>query len=274
MINNGLTRGCVVRIDDTIKDILSKRSYKKEVAKIMSEAISLAVCFTYSLKTKGMFSLRIDGEGAVKLLVAEVNEKGDIRAYANYDKDADLGDGSLLSLFKAGTISFTFEMPTKSERYQGVVELNKKTLSECAEEYFKVSEQIDTVIKIATDDECRAGAFFIQKMPSSGGNISMVEADDADDAWRNAIIMLGTLKDEELLSKEVAKQDLVYRLYHESSPVLLGKKGIKFGCRCSYEKAFSAVSSLKEEDRGDLQEFKVLCEFCGQEYVVKREDLK
>jgi len=274
MINRGLCRGCLVRIDDIIKNILSKRPYPKEIAKLISEAVSLTVCFAASLKTKGLFSLRIDGEGAVRLLCAEINEKGDVRAYADYDKNATYPDNSIQTMFKSGTMSFVFDMVETRERYQGTVELNKATLAECAENYFRVSEQIETVIKIAAAEDGRSASLFLQKMPSFGGTaLSQGDNDDIDDMWRGSVLLLGTVSDEELLDEKIAKQDLIYRLYNASEPMLLGEKDIRFGCRCSREKALSACRSIPKEERGLLPEVRITCEFCGQEYVVTGDEL-
>lgn len=274
MINHGLSRGCMVRIDDIIKTVLIKRPYPKEIAKLIGQAVSLAVCFAASLKTKGLFSLRIDGEGAVKLLCAEINEKGDVRAYADYDKNAAYPDCSIQTMFKSGTMSFVFDMVETRERYQGMVELNKATLAECAENYFRVSEQIETVIKIASADNGKAAALFLQKMPSFGGSsLSSRDSDDIDDIWRGSVLLLGTVSDEELLDEKIAKQDLIYRLYNASEPMLLGERDIRFGCRCSREKALSACKSIPVEERANLPEVRITCEFCGQEYVVTRDEL-
>ena len=80
-----------------------------------------------------------------------------MRGYAQYDRER-LGQARrrrraaaarrCRELIGAGYIAFTVDQGEHTERYQGIVELAGATLAECAQHYFRQSEQIQAGIKV------------------------------------------------------------------------------------------------------------------------------
>ena len=50
---------------------------------------------------------------------------------------------------RSGYIAFTVDQGEDTERYQGIVELAGSTLAECAQHYFRQSEQLQAGIKLS-----------------------------------------------------------------------------------------------------------------------------
>jgi len=124
--------------------------------------------------------LQTKGDGPIRLMVADVTSGGDVRGYAQFDATrlaaltASAGAGlSVPRLLGAGHLAFTVDQGEHTERYQGIVELQGATLTECAHHYFRQSEQIQAGIKTAVGRDpvskaWRAGAIMLQRLPSEG----------------------------------------------------------------------------------------------------------
>src|SRR4051794_37409816 len=153
-------RGRLVRLGPTVDRILSQHDYPEPVAAVLGEAITLAVVLAGALKYEGVFTLQTKSDGPVRLIVADVSTEGAVRGYAQYDRDrldaaSRYGAGkpdaspSVPELIGSGYIAFTVDQGDDTERYQGIVELIGATLAECAQHYFRQSEQIQAGIKLS-----------------------------------------------------------------------------------------------------------------------------
>src|SRR5438270_1571102 len=151
-------RGRLVRLGPTVDRILSQHDYPDPVAAILGEAITLAIVLAGALKYDGIFTLQTKSDGPVRLIVADVSTDGAVRGYAQYDSErleAALEPGlrpghspSVPDLIGAGYIAFTVDQGEDTERYQAIVELVGATLAECAQHYFRQSEQVQAGIKL------------------------------------------------------------------------------------------------------------------------------
>src|SRR5260370_17528 len=164
-----------------------------------------------ALKYDGIFTLQTKSDGPVRLIVADVSTEGAVRGYAQYDGDrldqacealrwrrhARLIDRDRLDqacvappaqglahpgispsvpeLIGKGYIAFTVDQGEDTERYQGIVEITGATLAECAQHYFRQSEQIQAGIKLSAartggKDAWRARGLMLQRGPPRGGH--------------------------------------------------------------------------------------------------------
>src|SRR5215510_3475023 len=80
-------RGRVVRLGPAVDTILSAHDYPPPVAKLLGEAVVLAVLLGTSLKFEGRFILQTQGDGPVRMLVVDYSTPGKIRACARFDGD-------------------------------------------------------------------------------------------------------------------------------------------------------------------------------------------
>ena len=157
LIDNGLFVGRICRLENVLKTIIAKHGYVKNVSAALSESTALAVLLANALKFDGLFTLQLQGNGPVSTIVVDVTSGGTMRACANYDKDRlqkaftlRKNEGEIEAtphLLGQGTLAFTID-DGKGNYHQGVVELQGKTLEECALRYFKQSEQIETMLRL------------------------------------------------------------------------------------------------------------------------------
>ncbi|WP_374653294.1 Hsp33 family molecular chaperone HslO [Dongia sp.] len=298
-------RGRLVRLDRVASEIIDKHAYPEAVAHLLSEMMALAAILAATLKYEGVFTLQAKGNGAVRLMVADVTSAGNVRGYAQFDAQAVAaippGSANLMRLTGGGYLAFTVDQGEHAERYQGIVELEGSSLVDCIHHYFQQSEQLQAAFKLAVEhhaDGWRAGAIMLQRLPAQGGgrgggqgsgqgsgwtpdgssphdwhgrNENSFDAgtEEAEDAWRRAVVLMASAQDRELLGPETGINDLLYRLFHEDGVRVFTGHDLKAQCRCSRGRVENVLKSLAPEELGDLAidgSLVVTCEFCNSEY--------
>src|SRR5262245_48154661 len=242
-------RGRFVRLGPLVQEILGRHDYPPAVAAMLAEMLALAATLAATLKYDGVFTLQTKGDGPIRLMVADVTSGGELRGYAQFDKErlARLGDGTLSvpKLLGAGYLAFTVDQGAHTERYQGIVELTGATLADCVHHYFRQSEQLDSVVKVAAGRATggwRAGALMLQRLPPAAG-----AADEAEDGWRRALAFMASSTDQELLDAQLAPNDLLYRLFHEDGVRVFRQSNLRAGCRCSRERVERVLRAMPDE---------------------------
>ncbi|MBV9829139.1 MAG: Hsp33 family molecular chaperone [Alphaproteobacteria bacterium] len=280
-------RGRLVRLGPSIDRILSQHDYPDPVAAILGEALTLAVVLSGMLKYEGIFTLQTKSDGPIRLIVADVSTAGAVRGYAQYDRErldavppAASGDSpSVPDLMGGGHIAFTVDQGEHTERYQAIVELSGTTLAECAQHYFRQSEQIQAGIKLAVarsgeNGAWRGGGLMLQRVPPEGGYA--VIADDVEDGWRRAMILMSTATEQELVDPQLSAHRLLYRLFHDEGVRVYDTHPVEARCRCSRERIGRVLRSLPPDDIAEIRQDKVTtvtCEFCNTHYEFTAEEL-
>jgi molecular chaperone Hsp33 len=274
-IEGQAVRGRLVRLGPLINTVLDRHQYPPEVAELLGEMVALAAGLAGALKYDGVFTLQTKGDGPVRLMVADVTSDGDVRGYAQFDAErlaavTSVASGAALSapkLLGAGYLAFTVDQGPHTERYQGIVELTGATLADCVHHYFRQSEQLDSVVKVAAGRAkggWRAGALMLQRLPPAPG-----AADEVEDGWRRALAFMASSTEQELLDERLSPNELLYRLFHEDGVRVFAPSSLRAGCRCSRERVERVLRSLPADE---IDSFKVdglitvTCEFCNTSY--------
>lgn len=269
-------RGRFVRLGPALKEMLDGHDYPDAVAAMMGETAALAATLASSLKYDGLFTLQTQSDGAIPLLVADLTSDGDMRGYARINKvklaQVD-DDASVPHMLGAGHLAFTVDQGPDTERYQGITALEGATLSECAQAYFRQSEQLETAIVLMTSgigsDDPRAGALMVQRMPGSEQ-----DSEEHEDAWRRAVVMLSSLKEDELLSGVLSPEEVLFRLYHEDGVRVYEPHALRHKCRCSRDKMAAALRSFPRDQVTDSSgQADVTCDFCKAHYHFTAQDI-
>jgi molecular chaperone Hsp33 len=275
-------RGRLVRINETANPLLIAERYPAAVAALLLDTLVLTALLASTLKYDGVFSLQIQGDGPVSLLVADARTNGDLRAYGKYDETAldetlSKTEGLLPHLVGAGHMAFTVDQGPDTERYQGITELTGETLAESAANYFRLSEQLDTVIISAQNKTSNsqsgitAAALMVQRLPNADP-----QDDDAADAWREAAVLAGSVKPNELLDPHLSAEELLFRLYHQNGVRVFSPQPVRYACRCSRERVSQTLASFPREEVENMrvdENIAVTCEYCGTAYAFGESDL-
>ena len=286
-------RGRLVRLGPTVDRILGQHNYPEPVATLLGEAITLAVLLAGALKYDGVFTLQTKGDGPVRLLVADVKTDGAVRGYAQYDAQRlgqiapDIAPGSgpgggnapVPDLLGAGYLAFTVDQGDDTERYQGIVEIVGDTLAECAQHYFRQSEQLQAGLKLAVgrageDGKWRAGGLMVQRVPPEGGHAPI--GDDVEDAWRRVMVLMSSTTPAELVAPDLPPRRLLWRLFHDDGIRVYQTHPVEARCRCSRERVAGILSAFPSDEIDEMRQdavTTVTCEFCNTRYEFAAADL-
>ena len=290
-INNGAFFGRFIRLDKVVNDIISKHDYPATVNAIIAESTALAALLASTIKYDGLFTLQTKSDGPVSMIVVDVTSDGKIRACAEFDEDRINAAKALRKTLNEheetphflghGYLAFTVDQGSKTNLYQGIVDLQGKTLSECALRYFKQSEQIETYLQLflhaptENDKEWKVAGILLQKLPDNGGKISS-DTESLDEAWNEATILAQSLKAEEVFDNNLSDEEILHRLFHANKLHLSNTKEYHFGCRCSREKLFNTLHAMNAKDIEDMCEnnkITATCHFCGTVYSFDKGEL-
>jgi molecular chaperone Hsp33 len=287
-------RGRAVRLGPSLDIILSQHNYPAPVARLVGEAAALTVLLGSALKSQGRFQLQTRSDGVVSMLVVDFEAPDKLRAVARFDEtrlqDAvDAGRMSPAALLGKGHLAMTIETGLESSRYQGVVSLDGQGLEEAAHQYFRQSEQIPTMIRLAVGEnlsgsghDWRAGGLMVQFLPHSierqkqadlhpgdapAGASGQQDVFQEDEAWHEAQALIATVEDHELIDPLLSSERLLYRLFHQSGVSVFDAQSVRHQCRCSQERMEGLLRSFSREERRDMigenGRIGVTCEFCS-----------
>lgn len=279
-------RGRLVRLDKVVDDVLAAHDYPPPVTHLLEEALVLAALMGGLLKSEGddaQLTMQAQTKaGAVSLLVCDYRG-GALRGYAEFDAEqlAKLGaNPSLTSLFGEGYLAITFETG-QGQRYQGIVPLEGDSLAQACESYFSQSEQIPTLIRVASRSVASpsgrkggvAAGLLIQHLADGeeGRERLHVRMDHPD--WEHVSTMAGSISHEELLDEALSLETIVWRLYHEEGEVRVSEgSSLSRGCRCSADYYASVLSRFPpaelDEMRNDSGVICVDCAFCTKTFEL------
>jgi molecular chaperone Hsp33 len=264
--------GRLVRLGPAVDTIMGRHAYVPSVGGVLAEALALTSALAAALKFDGVFTLQLSGDGAVKFLVSDVTSAGDLRGYAGLREDVPLpesvGAAPIPKLFGKGYLAFTVDQGIHTDRYQGIVDISGGTLQDCVNHYFRQSDQFTAAVKLhgrrLPDGKWRAGALMLQRSPETE-DPNKQEA--TEEAWREALIMLGSCTDEELVAPDISAHRLLFRLFHEDGVRVFETRPLQFRCRCSDRKVERVLMALPEDEIESLVvdgKVTVTCEFCNE----------
>ena len=292
-------RGMLVRLTESWQDLLKRRAgadsgaYPAPVRSLLGEMAAAGVLMQSNIKFQGALILQMQGDGPVRLAVAEVQPDLSFRATATVQGEVqqDARLEALLNVHGQGRCAITLDPKDRlpgRQPYQGVVPLHGdqreplQNLSEVLEHYMLQSEQLDTRLVLAANDE-RAAGLLIQRLPVGGeSNIggahwkSDEEGIGQSEDFNRIAHLAATLTPEELLSLDA--DTILRRLFWEEDIRHFEPLRPRFACRCSRDRVKRMLSGLgAEESRSILAEqgrVDIGCEFCGAHYGFDAVDVE
>jgi len=287
-------RGMLVRLEDSWRDVLARRTsasdgghaFAAPVRALLGEMAAASVLMQGSLKFNGALVLQMHGDGPVRLAVAEAQADLSFRVTAKVvgDVPAAARLEALLNVHGQGRCAITLDPQGRQpgqQPYQGVVPLYGdrreplQQLSEVLEHYMLQSEQLDTRLVLAANDEVAAG-LLIQRLPMAGGaNLAgevLISADEdqigRSEDYNRIALLAGTLTADELLA--LPPETLMHRLFWQETLRVFDPRTPRFACRCSRERVGQMLLGLGAEEVQSLiaerGEAEVGCDFCGAFY--------
>ena len=264
------TRGELVALERSYAEVLAKHPYPEPVAQLLGELMAAAALLVGTLKFDGLLILQARSEGPIPLLMIECSSEREIRGLARYDEARIAAGATLADMMPDGSLTLTVD-PQHGQRYQGVVDLDGDTLSDCFTNYFVMSQQIGTRIQLCADGR-RARGMLLQQLPAD----RLKDEEERAASWQHITALASTLSADELLSLD--NETVLHRLYHEEAVRLFDVQSLQFHCSCSRERSANALVSLGLEDAQQLLQehggqVEIDCQFCNERYLFDAADI-
>ncbi|MBC5782406.1 Hsp33 family molecular chaperone HslO [Ramlibacter sp. USB13] len=279
-------RGMIVRLTDAWQEILTRRRaddaqspWPWPVTQMLGEMAAASALMQANIKFNGALIMQIFGEGPVKVAVAEVQHDLSLRVTAKVvgevEADAHLQD--LVNVNGRGRCAITLDPKDRlpgQQAYQGVVPLNathgegQPNLADVLEHYMRQSEQLDTRLVLAADNNVAAG-LLIQRLPAEGeSNIRGMELSEQMEHFNRIATLTASLTGDELLQLDV--ETILRRLFWQEKMLRFDPQTPRFACTCSRERVTGMIRGLGREEAESILEERgeidVSCDFCGQHY--------
>jgi len=262
LFDSANVRGELVQANKTYQEIKNNHQYPPVINLLLGELLVATSMLTALLKFEGNIAVQLQGDGPVSVVVVNGDDKQQLRGVARVN--GDVTSSKLTEIFSKGYMVITIT-PTKGERYQGIVALDKDTLAECLEAYFEQSEQLKTHFWLRCDEENAAG-MMIQALPDESDN---------DDAYHNLRQLTDTIKDQELFNLDA--NTILNRLYHQEDVRVFDPQDLSFVCGCSKERSGTAIISVGREEAESIVEeqgqITMHCDYCNTEYLFDQQDI-
>lgn len=245
-------RGALIHLSRTWRRILRDHDYDAVTTETLGHAAAATGLIAQSLKFDGAITLQIQGSGVLRMLVMQCTSELDLRGMATTETGQVAENFS--GLIDKGHCAVTVDAGEKP--YQGIVDIDEKSLAASLEHYFGRSVQVPSHVALVANDDI-AGGLLLQQVP--GQTID-------DDDWNRLHFIAKTLSCADFAGG--AGIALIGRLFAEDDVRVYGPRAVNFRCRCSRDKTEDVLKMLGEEEaRETLAEqgaIEVICEYCGR----------
>ena len=170
-----------------------------------------------------------------------------------------------------------FELAESGQRYQGIVPLQGRSLTEAVETYFGQSEQVPTLIRTGVrigKGASAAGGLLVQYLAQGEEGRERLHLRVDRPEWDHVSILAQSVQHEELVDPALSSEALVWRLFHEEREILVQPTTLlSRGCRCSVVHFEEVLARFPKEDRRDMRDeqgiIRVDCAFCSREFPIQ-----
>ena len=255
-------RGVIVHLNASFKAALAHRQYNLTIRKLLGETLSAAALLASTIKFKGKLSLQLQGDGPLKLLLAQINDSLQLRCLAMTRESVR---GGFARVMGKGHLLMNISQDNSTDHYQAVTQLEGKSIADTLAHYFEQSEQLATRFWLFSNKDEAVG-LLLQCMPGEPKGSLF---------WEHVNVLAQTITAKELLS--LPNHTILHRLFHQEDVRIFEEEMISFRCNCSVEKMETALLQLGKQDAEELIKeegnVKINCDFCNRDYVFDAVDV-
>jgi molecular chaperone Hsp33 len=277
---DGLVRAFAIDATTVVNELVRRHATIPVVTAALGRLSTGALLFGAMLKEEShMVTVRMQGDGPAGTLLASANATGGVRGLVSNPQPVvdQVRNGKLNVRGAVGTSGFL--TVTKDlglgQPYVGTVEIVSGEVGDDLANYLLRSEQVPSAVGIGVfvrpDGSAEAaGGYLIQLMPG----VTDQQAGSIEEVVRNLPHPTSMLRD------GVTPEDMLRRIFPDSLE-LLDRRGVRFECHCSQDRAERAIRMLGRDailemieegaERGGAE---VTCEFCTDRYIVSTETLQ
>lgn len=262
LLENHNVRGVIVHLTKSYHAILKQHSYPPIIQKYLGEVLLAATLLMETIKLNGRMTIQFQSTGAIKMLVAQINNEGHLRGLAQWDASAT--ELELEKGLSDGRLVITIFQKHHEKPMQSIVSLEDKTISEALAFYFLQSEQLPTFFSFGVTADYAVG-MLIQLMPEQANP-------ECDNNWQSLVSRVSQIDPREIFFDNNASFLAYY--FSDESIRLFDARELTFHCGCSVEKMANAISVMGFHEANlilkEKAEIVVTCEYCNHEYAFDR----
>ena len=279
---DGMIRVMAAITTDITREAVRRHQTSPTVSAAFGRLLTGTLLLGSSLKEFDRLTVKIECDGAVEGIVAEVDANSNVRGYVKnpnaelptktngkFNVSGIVGSGMFYVIRESG-----YEIGLYREPYVGSVPVISGEIAEDFAYYLAKSEQIPSAVLLgvllqnAEPYVKASGGVMLQMMPGANPHlITMIE-----DTIQNAPHLTS------IIDENATPQDLARLALGKIDFQVLEEKRIEFACNCSFERAVSLIGSLGkrevaamlEEDKGA----KMTCGFCNETYHLNEINLR
>lgn len=271
IFDNAPVRGELIHLQDSYQSIIHSHAYPPPVRKLLGEALCVAGLLSAIIKFDGRFTVQFQGNGKLKLLLAQCNNHFHLRGLAKWEGIESYAD--LMDSFSEGVLMIMLDSG-QGKRYQGIVSWSGNSLAESIEGYFRDSEQLATKIALDVDDNSAAG-LLLQIVPNTPAMKKPMDESTYLSHWEYISKLTESLSPDEMLQKN--NESLLKHLYPEEEVRIFPAVPVEFKCTCSRKSGEDAILILgQQEAEAELKNKQcivVTCDFCNKEHIFNHTEV-
>ena len=281
-INNKI-KGTIVRLSSVASKIINNK-YPRNINSIFADSISITASIGSRMKNDGVFSFQAHSEGVIKTIFVDLNNNSSIRGYISVNNSENIQNLPFDKLISNGTLALNIKEGKFSKNYQGLVEINGKSIKDAIDTYFNSSQQVKSFFKLfnifnLTKYEPKnnyiAGAIKLELMPEIN-NFNNTEKSNED--WKTILMFLETMDSEEFLNINKTSKQILLNLFGQYEIKIFDEINLNNNCQCSNERVLNTLKSMDQKEIrylfNEKKSIEVVCEFCKTKRVYREKDLK
>ena len=240
----------------------------------LARALTVGTLAGSMLKVRQRISLKFEGNGPLKKLIAESDAYGRVRAFVEEPKVEverdDFGRIDVPAALGTGQLFVVKDVNLK-ELIESVTNLTTSEIGDDFASFLNLSEQIPSIVRLVTKLDEDGNVLL------AAGLMLQQFGDPDHDVIAELEGRLGKLPPlEEMLESASEPASVISRILEEHDHRILETRDVNFVCSCSVDNSEKAIAMLGREDIEALiaeGSASVSCHFCHEEFLFSAEDL-
>jgi len=202
--HDAVVKGRAVVLGKTLAMVYEGKGWPLPVKRIVAEACPVAVGVAALSGHVDLKVLAVHGDGAIRDLNVGVSGGHKYSAYVHYDSQVEQWGDNMPQLFGGGFLSFLSAGSSEARQHilRGV-NIDEAALTDCVMNYWRMLGNREIALKTAVSADASIAACIAIEKPGDS------EADEEDDErtalqkdsfWRDAVIAMAGVKDDDMLS--------------------------------------------------------------------------
>lgn len=272
----GNIRAFVAATTETVEEARRRHKTWPTATAALGRTLTAAGLFSATLKGPNeSITIRIAGDGPIGGIVCDANDLGQMRGFVRnpeVDIEPKAGKLDVAGVVGTGHVHVTRQLALEGV-YTGTSELISGEIAEDLTYYLTTSEQTPSAValgvRVGVDGSVVAsGGYLVQLLPAtSEGEREQLEVN---------LKALGPVS--KAVEDGLAPEQILAALMAGLDYRVLERRDLMFACRCTRERALSAILMVETEELEKMLTedggAEMTCQFCGEVYRFSAETIR